>query len=105
MAKPNDHWFKVELIGINDENTDLLDFTQIKEYLSFVAPVPYINTFIFRSEIHKHAKEINYHIDEYAITLNGEAVVKKYKTNFKTHAKGDDEFFDIEYKDVRRFRR
>ncbi|MBP7509178.1 MAG: ATP-binding protein [Prolixibacteraceae bacterium] len=101
MAKPNDHWFKVELIGINDENTDLLDFTQIKEYLSFVAPVPYINTFIFRSEIHKHAKEINYHIDEYAITLNGEAVVKKYKTNFKTHAKGDDEIFDIEYKDVR----
>ena len=101
IANLNDHWFKVELIGINDANTDLLDFAQIKEYLSFVAPVPYINTFIFRSEIHKHAEEINYHIDEYAITLNGEAVVKKYKTNFKTHAKGDDEIFTIEFKDVR----
>jgi len=101
MANSNDHWFKVELIEINDANTDLLDFAQIKEYLSFVAPVPYINTFIFRSEIHKHAEEINYHIDEYAITLNGEAMVKKYKTNFKTHAKGDDEIFTIEFKDVR----
>ncbi len=100
-ANPNDHWFKVELIDINDANTDLLDFAQIKEYLSFVAPVPYINTFIFRSEIHKHAEEINYHIDEYDITLNGEAVFKKYKTNFKTHAKGDDEIFTIEFKDVR----
>lgn len=100
-ADSNEHWFKVELIGINDANTDLLDFAQIKEYLSFVAPVPYINTFIFRKEIHKHADEIKYNIDEYNITLNGETVVKKYKTNFKTHAKGDDEIFSIEFKDIR----
>ncbi len=93
------HWFKVELIGINDENTDLLDFSQIKEYLSFVAPVPYINTFIFRSEIHEHAKKIKYSIDEYNITLNGELVVKKYKANFKT-SKGDDEIFGLEFKDI-----
>lgn len=39
-ADKKSHWFKVEMIGINDENTDLLDFAQIKEYLSFVAPVP-----------------------------------------------------------------
>ncbi len=100
-ADPNEHWFKVELVGINDANTDLLDFAQIKEYLSFVAPVPYINTFIFRKEIHKHADEIKYNIDEYDITLNGETVVKKYKTKYKTHAKGDDEIFSIEFKDIR----
>ena len=35
------HFFKVELIDINLENTDLLDFQQVKDYLSFVAPVPY----------------------------------------------------------------
>lgn len=34
------HFFRVELIDINPENTDLLDFKQVKEYLSFVAPVP-----------------------------------------------------------------
>ena len=76
------HSFKVELVGINEENTDLLDFAQIKEYLSFVAPVPYQNTFIFRSEIYKYAKELNYHIDEYTIRLEGEQIFKKYKTNF-----------------------
>ena len=72
------HWFKVEMIGINDENTDMLDFAQIKEYLSFIAPVPYQNTFIFRTEVEKHARLIGYHIDEYMIALNGEPIFKKY---------------------------
>ena len=99
-ADVNAHWFKVELVGISNENTDLLDFSQIKEYLSFIAPVPYINTFIFRSEIHDYAKKINYRIDEYNITLNGEPVVKKYKTNFKT-SKGDDEISGLEFKEIK----
>lgn len=94
-----DHWFKVELIGINDENKDLLDFTQIKDYLSFVAPVPYQNTFIFRKEVYQHAKELGQKIDEYTIHLNGEQVFKKYKTNFKT-SKGDDEVFNVAFKDI-----
>lgn len=93
------HWFKVELIDINKENTDLLDFAQIKDYLSFVAPVPYQNTFIFRTEVYNHAKELNYTIDEYQISLNGESIFKKYKTNFKT-SKGDDEIFNITFKEI-----
>ncbi|MCI8530485.1 MAG: ATP-binding protein [Lachnospiraceae bacterium] len=93
------HSFKVELVGINEENTDLLDFAQIKEYLSFVAPVPYQNTFIFRSEIYKYAEELNYHIDEYTIRLEGEQIFKKYKTNFKT-SKGDDEVFNLAFKKI-----
>lgn len=93
------HWFKVEMIGINDENTDLLDFSRIKDYLSFVAPVPYQNTFIFRTEVHKHAKEIGYNIDEYNICLDGEPIFKKYKTNFKT-SKGEDEVFNISFKEI-----
>lgn len=99
-ADLNEHWFKVELIGINQSNTDLLDFAQIKEYLSFVAPVPYVNTFIFRNEIHTYAEAIKFNIDEYNIKLNGETLVKKYKTNYKT-SKGDDEVFSIEFKDIR----
>lgn len=93
------HWFNVEMIGVNDENTDLLDFDQIKDYLSFVAPVPYQNTFIFRTEVYNHAKELNYIIDEYQILLNGESIFKKYKTNFKT-SKGDDEIFNIDFKEI-----
>lgn len=90
------HWFKVELIEINSENTDLLNFSQIKDYLSFVAPVPYQNTFIFRGEVYKFAESIGQFIDQYSIKLNGEDVYKKYSTNFKT-SKGDDEIFSIHF--------
>lgn len=96
--KTEEHWFKVELIDINKENRDLLDFQNVKNYLSFVAPVPYKNTFIFRKKVYEHAKKIGVKIDEYKITLNGEPIVKNYGTKFKT-SKGDDEIFDLVFKD------
>ena len=94
----DEHWFKVELIGINEENEDLLNFDEVKKYLSFTAPVAYQNTFPYRTEIYKHAKQIEYRIDEYSIKLNGEDVFKKYTTKFKT-SKGDDEIFGVGFKD------
>lgn len=93
-----DHWFKVELIGVNKENRDLLDFQYVKDYLSFVAPVPYKNTFIFRQRVYEHAKQIGVKIDEYRITLNGESIYKNYGTRFST-SKGEDEIFDVVFKD------
>lgn len=93
------HWFKVELIGINEENTALLDFKGIKDYLSFIAPVPYKNTFIFRSEIYHHAKEIGVTIDEYNIRLKGESILKEYKTNYRTRS-GEDEIFSVTFNDM-----
>ena len=93
------HWFKVELVGINEENTALLDFKGIKDYLSFVAPVPYKNTFIFRGEIYRHAKKLGVKIDEYNIRLNGEQVFKEYKTDYRTRS-GEDEIFTVEFKDI-----
>ncbi len=94
----SEHWFNVELIDVNDENTDLLDFDEVKEYLAFTAPVPYINIFSYQTEIYKHAETIGYIIDEYNIKLDGEDVFKKYSTHFKT-SKGDDDVFDVEFKD------
>lgn len=72
----HEHWFKVKLIDINEENTELLKFEEVKDYLSFTSPVPYKNTFSFSTEIYRHAKEIGYKIDEYNIKLNGEDVFK-----------------------------
>lgn len=92
------HWFRVILKGVNDENRDLLDFAQVKNYLSFIAPVPFQNTFPYKKEIHDHAQEIGYTIDEYRIKMNGEQIFKKYSTHFKT-SKGDDEVFGVEFKD------
>lgn len=94
----SEHWFKVELIDVNKENTELLNFDKVKEYLSFTAPVPYQNTFIFQTEVYKHAKKIGYTIDEYNVKLNGENIFKTYVTHFTTK-KGDDDIFDVEFKD------
>ena len=93
-----DHWFKVEMIDINVENDVLLDVTTIRDYLSFVAPVEYRNTFFLSQKIYEHAAILNFRIDEYRINLNGEQLVKKYKTDFKT-SRGEDEIFDLSFKD------
>jgi len=77
------HLFRVTMLNINKENTDLLDFQQVKDYLSFVAPVPYQSNFYYRSEIYNHAKALGFKIDEYNIFLNGEAIFKKYTTVLK----------------------
>lgn len=94
------HYFRVELIDINQENTDLLDFQQVKDYLSFVAPVPYQNSFFYRTEIYKHAKDLPVRDDRYNITLDGEPIFKKYTTILKdaTGTKYDD-IFNIHFKD------
>lgn len=97
-----DHWFRVELIDVNQENRDLLDSSGIKDYLSFVAPVPYQNTFIFRSEVYNHATALSQTIDEYRINVGDnnttEQIFKKYGTHFKT-SKGNDEIFAIQTQD------
>lgn len=102
-ALSEEHFFEVELIDINKENTALLDEGKVKDYLSFVAPVAYKNTFIFRSRIYDHAKEINYHIDEYCIKVNGSQLFKEYKTRLKeqngSQLKDYDEIYNLEFKD------
>lgn len=102
----SEHGFKVELIGVNEENTELLDFAEVKNYLSFVAPVQYVSTFqsMYGKQIHDHAKEIGYTIDEYTIKIGNskyytyEDVEKNYKTKFRT-SKGEDDITGVEFKD------
>lgn len=97
------HYFEVELIDINKENTDLLDDKKVKEYLSFVAPVPYKNTFILRNQIYEHAKEIGCPIDEYRVKHNGSQVFKDYTTRLKEQngasLKNYDEISRLEFHD------
>ena len=79
-AGQDEHFFEVEMFDINKENTDLLDDKKVREYLSFVAPVPYRNTFILRSHIYNHAAEIGYAIDEYCVKVNGVPVKPSLST-------------------------
>lgn len=101
-----EHFFRVELIDINDENEGLFggrdddNLKQLTDYLSFVAPVPYHGDFIYRSEIYAYAKDLNLRIDEYNIKINGEQIFKKYKTHLKT-GNGQDDVFGVEFHDFR----
>jgi molecular chaperone HtpG len=87
-----EHYFRIILDGIDPQNNNLLDILQVKEYLSFVAPVSYQNTFIYRDEIYNKAKELGIKIDEYSIFVNEEPIFKKYVTVLKekTGVKYDD---------------
>ena len=97
------HFFEVELIDISKENKDLLDEKGVKDYLSFVAPVPYKNTFLLRDQIYRHANDIAYNIDEYVVQVNGEQVFKEYTTRLKeksgNNLKNYDEISRLEFKD------
>jgi molecular chaperone HtpG len=97
------HYFEVQMIDINRENTDLLDEKRIKEYLNFVAPVPYKNTFILRSSIYGHAEELGCTIDEYCVQINGQQIFKEYTTKIKEQSganlKNYDEISKLEFKE------
>lgn len=101
-ASKNDHYFEVEMIDINSENTELLDIKKVREYLSFVAPVAYKNTFILRKQIYDYSKKIGYKIDEYTVKVNGKEVFKEYTTKLKeqcgNNLKNYDEISRLEFK-------
>lgn len=100
-----EHYFEVEMFDINNENTDLLNDTKIREYLSFVVPVPYKNTFILRNQIYSYANSIGYTIDEYCVRVNGSQIFKEYTTKLKEQSgaalKNYDEISRLEFKDFR----
>ena len=94
------HFFRVKLVGINSENTDLLDLQRVKDYLAFVAPVPYQNSFLYRTEVYKHAQCLGARVDEYNVTLEGEPIFKKYATILKDPSGNKyDDIFGIDFKD------
>lgn len=94
------HFFRVELLGIVETNNALLDAEKVRDYLSFVAPVEYQNNFLctYGTEIYNHAQNLNFKITEYRINVNGEQVVKNYKTTLTTR-NGKDEIFGVSFRD------
>lgn len=45
------HFFKVEMLGVNEEDEKLLDIDDIEQYISEVAPVDFDSSFLFASKI------------------------------------------------------
>jgi molecular chaperone HtpG len=94
------HYFKVEMLEIPDLYDELYTLHEIKDYLSFVAPVEYDVPWRFKSQIHLHAENIGQPIQEYKISVNEEPVRKKYKPSFTT-SKGEDTITDVDFEDFK----
>lgn len=96
----DEHYFKVKLCEVNSLSNDILDIPSIKEYLSFVAPVSYQNSFIFRQKIYEHSQCLGVTIDEYSLKINGEDIFKKYVTVLKDkNGQKSDDIEDILFKE------
>lgn len=97
----DEHFFKVELIGIEQNSYELLNESEIKDYLSEVAPVPYAVGFIFKSKIYNFVNEHGFKLDEYQIFVNGNRLFKPYTTKFYKLKDGKkqayDEIMDIKF--------
>ena len=99
-TKANDHYFKVIMSGIRYESEALLDVSDIRNYLSFVAPVPYSTKFLFYNKIYDHAKELGECIDEYRIYVNDEQIFKNYTSRIYTKGgEVHDEIKALEFRD------
>lgn len=96
------HFFEVVMDGIIPESDNLLNEHEVKEYLQMVAPVPYLNSFIFRSKIEEFCLKENLKIDQYNILINGNPIFKPYKTTLYEGTEDKrtpyDEINDIEFR-------
>ncbi len=99
----NVHYFRVKLNGVT--NNKLLDVSYVRNYLSMVAPVPFANTFIFKSQIYDKFKEKNINIDEYRIYIDTEQIYKPYSTKIYTESNGSkkalDDILDIKFFEIK----
>lgn len=97
----DDHYFKVELIGVEDSAYDILDEKLVKDYLRAVAPIPYDVGFMYAGSIHDFARENGFRIDEYIVYVNGDSLYKKYTTKlYEPHnnsKKSYDELIDVKF--------
>lgn len=83
--RENAHYFSVQLDGV-DTNSRLLSYTDVEEYLTQNAPVPYSTDFVWGKEIVKRLQNEGLKIDAYNISLeygtHSTAIYKPYKDKF-----------------------
>ncbi|MGI8641911.1 MAG: ATP-binding protein [Pyrinomonadaceae bacterium] len=80
------HYFKVTMSGVTSE--ELLNESEIKNYLKMIAPLPFDSHFIFRTKIYDELQKENLSIDEYNIYVNNEQLYKGYTTEFYGETNG-----------------
>jgi hypothetical protein len=102
----NLHYFKVKMIGINNNEDKLLKIERVYSYLSQVAPVPFNKAkFIFKSKIIEHFQSHDVPLIEYKVSIGKSydelrPIYKPHKGRFKLYSKSNkqeksDEILDI----------
>ena len=77
--KEDAHYFSVQLDGV-DDNSKLLSYADVEDYLSQNAPVPYSPDFIWGKEIVRRLNNEGFEIGAYNLSLEyGTKVVPIYK--------------------------
>lgn len=92
------HYFEVIMENVIAESDDLLDEHAVIDYLRAVAPIPFANSFYFRSKIREFCEKENLKIDEYNIQVNGNQLFKYYGTKIYDDKKVVDELSDLEFR-------
>jgi len=97
----DDHYFIVELLGIKNENFDLLDTEKVRQYIALNAPVPYDSKFYYKQQIHEYLQKKGFPKNDYKIFVDSEDILKLYTTTlFERNPAGQRRKYDDVY-DIR----
>lgn len=109
VCEEEEHFFRVELLGIKEENSELLNVEKVREYIGENAPVPYSSKLIYKNKIYDYMKNKSLPKNEYKIFVNGEDINKFYTVRLydlvqsgnKTSKKKYDEIYDIKIEEFK----
>ena len=98
------HYFTVEMFDV-DPLSGLLDYEDIEDYISQVAPLPYRSRIFARvTDIHRHVSEYGYTIEEFPVfigknDLDLEPIYKPNRNHFHSdrNKMKPDEILDVRY--------
>ncbi len=88
QTEPEDaekHYFKITMSDVTSE--ELLDESDIKDYLKMIAPLPFDGHFSFRTRIYEELEKENLSVDEYNIFVNNEQLYKAYTSYIYSESK------------------
>jgi len=97
------HFFLVELIGINEASTELLEEDKVEDYLEEVVPLPYVSKFLHKKKIEDFMAENGFPEYQYSISLNDIDLFRPYSSCiYKRDSNGSltriDDIADVQFK-------
>ncbi|OPD26426.1 hypothetical protein AL710_00205 [Clostridium botulinum] len=108
-CEEEEHFFRVELLGIKEENSELLNVEKVRDYIGENAPVTYSSKLIYKNKIYDYMKNRSLPKNEYKIFVNGQDINKFYTVSLydlvqsgnKTSKNKYDEIYDIKIEEFK----